>query len=34
VVVSWANDVLDDADAEALAGIIQREMGWQALATA
>jgi hypothetical protein len=28
LVVSWANDVLDDADAEALAGIIQREMGW------
>jgi hypothetical protein len=28
VVVSWANDVLDDADAEALAGIIQHEMGW------
>lgn len=29
VVVSWANDVLDDADAEALAGIIQHEMGWK-----
>jgi hypothetical protein len=28
VVVSWAHDVLDDADAEALAGIIQHEMGW------
>ena len=28
VVVSWANDVLDDADAEALAAIIQHEMGW------
>lgn len=28
VVVSWANDVLDDADAETIAGIIQHEMGW------
>jgi hypothetical protein len=28
VVVSWANDVLDDADAETLAGIVQHEMGW------
>ena len=28
VVVSWANDVLNDADAAALAGIIQHEMGW------
>lgn len=28
LVVSWANDVLNDADAEALAGIIQHEMAW------
>jgi hypothetical protein len=28
LIVSWANDVLDDADAETLAGIVQREMAW------
>jgi hypothetical protein len=29
VVVSWANDVLNDADAETIAGIVQHEMGWK-----
>ncbi len=28
LVVSWAGDVLDDADAEQIAGVVQREMGW------
>ncbi len=28
VVVSWSGDVLDDADADEIAGIVQREMSW------
>lgn len=29
LVVSWAGDVLDDADAEAIASVVQREMEWK-----
>ena len=29
VVVSWAEDVLDDADAESIAGVVQGAMGWR-----
>jgi hypothetical protein len=28
VVVSWVEGVLDDADADAIAGVVQRTMGW------